>query len=83
MHINAPRDGDIRYNPINGSFEARITIRDADGLFIYPVQVAAPLMAEIRMIKAAMVETARKMHAAPSKGLHLRQLAPTTARLAA
>lgn len=83
MHINAPRDSDIQYNATQGSFEARILVRDTSGVYAYAAQVTACLMAEPRMIKAALIDAAQKMHLAPRKGLHMHQITPNSDHLTA
>lgn len=78
MHINTPRESEIQFNAGQECYQARVTVRDMKGFYLYAVQVPGHVTAEPRLIKAALVETARQMHLAPARGMHSHQITPVT-----
>lgn len=67
---------DIHYNAEFNCFETKVTIRDGNEFFVYPVHINAPITAEFAVIARGLTQKARQKHKAKDRGLHLRYAIP-------
>lgn len=72
----------IRYNPEWAAFETVVELRDAGGVYAYPVHLPGPLTADHAWVTRGLLERARAIHRTGRAGLRMRRGMPALARAA-
>lgn len=72
----------IRYNPEAEAFETVVELREAGGVYAYPVHLPGPLTAEFAWVTSGLLARARAIHRTGRAGLRMRRGTPGLPRAA-
>jgi hypothetical protein len=72
----------IRYNPEWAAFETVVELREAGGVYAYPVHLPGPLTADYAWVTTGLLERARAIHRTGRSGLRMRRGTPVLSRAA-